>query len=245
MEAVKEMKSLARTKTIMLYHGSPNKVVTPTFGLGKDNHDYGRGFYLTSDKELAKEWAWCRDNQTDGWVHTYMLDCSGLRIFDFEQISENRAIYWITELLKHRLPDLDGLNSGDPTEYRAYLYKEFDANCDGYDVVRGWRADDSYFKVAKAVLQDRLQIQLLEEALRLGDLGIQLCCRSAKAYEHLMSCGQVEFVPQHYAKRYQVRDLAGREAFDRLLNSNANKFTLQAVYLRNLVINYLEQGGTL
>lgn len=33
--------------TIILYHGSPNKIVTPVFGSGDDKHDYGRGFYLT------------------------------------------------------------------------------------------------------------------------------------------------------------------------------------------------------
>ncbi len=27
---------------MILYHGSPNKIVTPTFGLGQDRHDYGK-----------------------------------------------------------------------------------------------------------------------------------------------------------------------------------------------------------
>ena len=45
---------------IVLYHGTPNKVVMPTYGLGEDKHDYGRGFYLTEDIELAREFV--RDN---------------------------------------------------------------------------------------------------------------------------------------------------------------------------------------
>ena len=40
---------------IILYHGSPNKVVVPQFGFGEDKHDYGKGFYLTDNIELAKE----------------------------------------------------------------------------------------------------------------------------------------------------------------------------------------------
>lgn len=32
---------------LILYHGSPNKEVVPTFGLGEVRHDYGKGFYLT------------------------------------------------------------------------------------------------------------------------------------------------------------------------------------------------------
>ncbi|MBS1317001.1 MAG: DUF3990 domain-containing protein, partial [Lachnospiraceae bacterium] len=32
---------------IILYHGTSDKTVVPTYGLGEDKHDYGRGFYLT------------------------------------------------------------------------------------------------------------------------------------------------------------------------------------------------------
>ena len=64
---------------IILFHGTPNKIVTPTFGLGEDRHDYGRGFYLTEDFNLAKEWAVCRPDKSNGWVHTYILDMSNLR----------------------------------------------------------------------------------------------------------------------------------------------------------------------
>lgn len=38
-----------------LYHGSPNKVIVPQYGLGEEKHDYGKGFYLTENVELAKE----------------------------------------------------------------------------------------------------------------------------------------------------------------------------------------------
>jgi len=39
---------------IKLYHGSINSVVNPIYGLGNDRHDYGKGFYLTEDLNLAK-----------------------------------------------------------------------------------------------------------------------------------------------------------------------------------------------
>ena len=54
-----------------LYHGSPNREFTPQYGLGEDKHDYGRGFYLTENLDLAKEWAVCNPNSKDGWVHKY------------------------------------------------------------------------------------------------------------------------------------------------------------------------------
>lgn len=58
---------------IILYHGSPNKEVTPKYGLGEARHDYGKGFYLTEDIELAKEWSVCRPDESNGWVHKYEL----------------------------------------------------------------------------------------------------------------------------------------------------------------------------
>ncbi len=39
---------------MILYHGSPDKEIKPTFGLGEDRHDYGKGFYLTENIDLAK-----------------------------------------------------------------------------------------------------------------------------------------------------------------------------------------------
>ena len=52
-------------KKIILYHGTPNKEVSPTYGLGDNKHDYGCGFYLTESIDLAKEWAVCRQNETN------------------------------------------------------------------------------------------------------------------------------------------------------------------------------------
>ena len=65
--------------TITLFHGSPHEEVTPAFGLGNDKHDYGRGFYLTESVRLAKEWAVCRPDESNGWVHRYELVIEDLR----------------------------------------------------------------------------------------------------------------------------------------------------------------------
>ena len=42
---------------IVLYHGSEQIIEEPTFGKGKQNNDFGLGFYCTESEELAKEWA--------------------------------------------------------------------------------------------------------------------------------------------------------------------------------------------
>ena len=69
---------------LVLYHGSPDKQIVPTYGLGNDKHDYGKGFYLTGSPVLASEWSVCNPIEKNGWVHKFVLDTSELKILDFE-----------------------------------------------------------------------------------------------------------------------------------------------------------------
>lgn len=221
---------------IRLYHGSPNKIVHPTFGMGKDNNDYGRGFYLTPDPELAKEWAWCHGGTCKGWMHTYELNLNGLTVLNFEDIEKQRALCWVTELLQHREPDEEarGLYYSD---YKKFLISHFGKAPDSYDVVVGWRADDSYFQIVETLMRDELQVTYLEDALRLGNLGVQYCCRSELAYDGLKEIAPAVEVPEFYRECYRRRDVSGRETFRELLFSKANKYgkprlTLNSYMLR-------------
>ena len=74
---------------ITRYHGSEQIVESPTFGLGKQNNDFGLGFYCTESEELAKEWATC-----NGFVNHYSLDTEYLKILNLN--SPNYTILnWI------------------------------------------------------------------------------------------------------------------------------------------------------
>ena len=163
---------------IVLYHGTPNKEVIPAFGLGDEKHDYGKGFYLTEDIELAKEWAVCRPTATNGWVHKYTLDIEGLKILDFEQKS---VLAWLAELMEHRA-------AADSKRYRVLsekFIKKYGIDTDAYDVIKGWRANASYFYIAKEFVRDNIDVDILEKLLFLGGLGIQYCIKSEKAYSRL------------------------------------------------------------
>ena len=56
---------------LVLYHGSPDKQIVPTYGLGNDKHDYGKGFYLTGSLVLASELSVCNPIEKNGWVHKF------------------------------------------------------------------------------------------------------------------------------------------------------------------------------
>lgn len=42
---------------IILYHGSSSTVRKPKLYYCRTRHDFGKGFYLTSDFEQAKDWS--------------------------------------------------------------------------------------------------------------------------------------------------------------------------------------------
>lgn len=51
---------------MLLYHGSEKILEKPVYGFGRTDNDYGRGFYCTEDRELAKEWA-CQSFEENLW----------------------------------------------------------------------------------------------------------------------------------------------------------------------------------
>ena len=205
---------------MILYHGTPDKEVIPTYGLGDDKHDYGRGFYLTEHFELAKEWAVCRPNDINGWVHKYELDTDGLKILDFQ---EKDVLAWLAELMKHR-------EAADSKRYRMLAAKFIDKygiDTSEYDVIKGWRADASYFYIAKEFVRDNIDMGILEELLSLGGLGIQYCIKSELAYSQLKEIREELSVVDYeeFNERYNQRDALARKHMRELVDSDANQVT--------------------
>lgn len=214
------MPQVIKMDTIILYHGSPNKIVTPIFGGGDDKHDYGRGFYLTEVLNLAKEWAVCVPNSENGWVHKYELDCTGLKILDFQEKDE---LNWLAELMKHR-------DAADSKRYRMLAAKFIDKygiDTSDYDVIKGWRADASYFYIAKEFVRDNIDMDILEELLSLGGLGIQYCIKSERAYAQLHEIEEdmISVPYSEFNEQYNQRDIEARDNMRKLVDSEANKVT--------------------
>lgn len=203
---------------IKLYHGTSEKSFKPKYGLGNDMHDYGRGFYLTENLELAKEWAVCRPDEKVGWVHKYELNTQGLKILDFQ---DEGVLAWLAELMKHR-------NADDSKRYRMLSVKfieKYGIDTSSYDVIKGWRANASYFYIAKEFVRDNVDIDILEELLMLGGLGVQYCVKTEKAYDALNEIETdltlVDF--DEFNRKYNSRDSLARKNMRELINSDANK----------------------
>ena len=96
-----------------------------------------------------------------------------------------------------------------------------------YDVIRGWRANASYFYIAKAFVRDEIDVGILEELFHMGDLGIQYCLKSEKAFralkEELSALQSVDF--HTFNEKYNLRDQSARQAMRSLIDSDRNRVT--------------------
>lgn len=162
----------------------------------------------------------CRPDESNGWVHRYELDLEDLRILDFQQ---HNVLAWLAELMKHR-------SAADSKRYRILAAKFIDAygiDTSEYDVIKGWRANASYFYIAKEFVRDNVDVDILEELLSLGGLGIQYCIKSGAAYSHLreVESGLMAVSYDEFNEKYNRRDIEARGNMRRLIDSDANKVT--------------------
>ena len=196
-------------KLITIYHGSEQVVEVPTFGLGRKNNDFGHGFYCTESEDLAKEWA--VSSLRNGFANRYTLDTEYLNILNLNS-PDYTILNWIAVLVEHRLFSIK-----TPVARRAkrYLIDNFGVNVNAYDLITGYRADDSYFDYAESFLNNGISVEQLARAMRLGKLGEQIVIKSKFAFDRIRYEG---FDIAEKEKYYVLRKSRGDEANQLYLN---------------------------
>lgn len=166
-------------KLITIYHGSERIVETPTFGEGKKNNDFGLGLYCTESDDLAKEWA--VSSLRNGFSNKYTLDTEFMNILNLNS-PDYTILNWIAVLVEHRLFTI---KTPVARRAKAYLIENFGVNVNAYDLITGYRADDSYFDYAGSFLNNGISVEQLARAMRLGKLGEQIVIKSKFAFSRL------------------------------------------------------------
>ena len=202
-------------KLITIYHGSDKIIEHPTFGEGKQNNDFGLGFYCTANEDLAKEWA--VSSLRDGFSNRYTLDTEYLNILNLNS-PDYTILNWIAVLIEHRLFSIK-----TPVARRAkqYLIDNFGINVNAYDLITGYRADDSYFDYAETFLNNGISVEQLAHAMRLGKLGEQIVIKSKFAFSLLKYEGfDLAEKSLYYVRRKARNDEANRLYWDMLEEEN-------------------------
>ena len=192
-----------------LYHGSISIIEKPIFGYGKTYNDYGPGFYCTESLEMAKEWGVSRNQ--DGYANCYEIECDGLQILNLNA-REYCILHWLTILLQNREFDIP---SGLALEAKEYLLANFSIDYNNYDVIIGYRADDSYFSFAQDFINGTISYRQLNNAMHLGRLGTQFVLKSKEAFDRIRFVGsEIAESSEWYAKKMTRDKTARREYFD-------------------------------
>lgn len=210
-------------KIITLFHGSEKVIEAPSFGEGKRNNDFGLGFYCTETENLAKEWA--VSSLRDGFCNRYTLDTEYMKILNLNS-PDYTILNWIAVLVEHRLFSIK-----TPIARRAkkYLIDNFGINVNAFDIVIGYRADDSYFDYAESFLNNAISVEQLAAAMKLGKLGEQIVLKSQFAFSRIRFEGfDVAEKEEFYVLR-KARDDEANRLYLELLEEESDGLYIQDI----------------
>ena len=222
-------------KQIKLYHGSENIIKIPQYHFGNPKNDYGYGFYCTENPELAKEWG-CTEEK-DGFANEYLLNLEGLSLLNLSQ-SKYNILNWLAILLENRTFELA---SDISISAKGYLLNNFSISYKKYDIIRGYRADDSYFSFANAFLNNTISVQKLNEAMYLGKLGEQVVLKSKKAFSQISYISNSAADRNIYYPKKMLRDSTARQSFFKL-RSDSELTNPDAIFIMDIIRGGIKNG---
>lgn len=159
-----------------VYHGSSVIVEKPEVKQGRTNTDFGLGFYVTENYEMAEKWA---SHKEPAIINEYDLNIERLNIYDFDLNSE-----WLDFVVANRKGKAD---SYDFTNY---------------DVLRGPTVDDKMFSTIEQYENGFISQETAIKAFTSMKIGIQISIINQKAIDDcLQFTGAITFSSE---KREQV-----------------------------------------
>lgn len=210
---------------IVLFHGSENIIEKPYYGGGKKTNDFGLGFYCTESINLAKEWA--VSSMKDGFCNKYSIDTSYMRILNLNT-SKYNILNWLAVLLENRV---FSIKTPIAKKARNYIIENFGINVNAYDIIIGYRADDSYYDYAEAFINNSISIEQLSKAMRLGKLGEQIVIKSQFAFSSIVFEGFEIALKDEFYKLRKERDKDANELYYKLLEED----TLEGLYINDIM----------
>lgn len=190
-----------------IYHGSNKIIEKPLFRYGKSYNDYGLGFYCTENIDMSKEWGVSK--YSDGFANIYQIEIDDLTIFNLNN-DDYSILHWLTVLLENRTFTTD---TALAQEAKHYLLENFTVPYKSYDIITGYRADDSYFSFAQDFINGAISVRQLGNAMKLGNLGTQFVIKSEKAFDALQFKGYEIADSEKWFSKRELRDKSARRQY--------------------------------
>lgn len=192
---------------MIVYHGNDKIIDSPKITNDTARGDYGLGFYCTMDENTAREWA-CTYTQS-GYVNKYEFTPGNLKMIDLCD-GNYTFLSWLAILLKYRSMDM---KSTLTMERRDYIVKNFLPDIEGVDVIKGIRADNTNFYIAKQFLNNAVSISTLKDSIGRTEAEAEVVLCSDKALSRMMFLKAEPVLWQAYFSPAVEKDLSLRQNF--------------------------------
>lgn len=216
---------------ISVYHGSDHVIRAPQYMGGKSDNDYGNGFYTTEYEDRARSWATLNGNPKKSIVNVYELELEELNVLD---LNECGVLAWIAEVVANR-----GTNQEAASIIGNRLVELYRPDSSDYDVIKGYRADDSYTQVVEAFLLNQINIQEVERLFYKGSLGNQVFLKSEKAFEKIHWIESYEVALQEEDK---ITDIYARREVNKFLSARIQAILLDGFEVPGITARYAVQN---
>ena len=117
-------------------------------------------------KTVSKNWAVLNGDPEHSFVNRYILNTSGLKIMD---LNDHGILAWIAEVIANRGTSLESAEITGSRIVEMYRISTAD-----FDIIKGYRADDSYTQVIEAFLLNQINIEEIKKLFYKGSLGNQI-----------------------------------------------------------------------
>lgn len=162
---------------LKVFHGSDHMIQHPVYLGGKQDNDYGNGFYTTEYEDRARSWAGLNGTPEKSIVNTYELDTDHLTILDLNDLG---VLAWIAEVVANR-----GISEENAAIIGERIVEQYKPDTSSADIIRGYRADDSYTQVIEAFLLNQINLYEVERLFYKGSLGNQIFLKSQRAFNQI------------------------------------------------------------
>lgn len=163
---------------LIVYHGSDEIIRSPQHNGGRKFSDFGLGFHITTNIEMAKSWA-SRRRGKPAYINKYMLETEGLRSLTFDL-----DLHWLLFIAFNR-----GLIVNE--EIKIILDNKY-KDIDRYDVIIGPTADDRMFDTLNLFFNNSITLDHCLKALNSMDLDIQYNIRSIEGIRNMSFTTSIE-----------------------------------------------------
>ena len=106
-------------------------------------------------------------------------------------------------------------------------------------MIRGYRADDSYFSFAQDFVAGTISLEKLSEAMRLGKLGEQIVLKSEKAFRQIKFIDKENVSCEIYYSKKREREREAKKEYRVRKRADA---TYHELYIIDIMREGMENG---